>query len=64
MQFQLILESERDHLTAARAAACLGNIWKTQVKNGLINCHNHCRVKCVYIVVGMYFAIHVYRAKI
>ena len=53
MQVQLNLESDRDHLTAARAAACLGNIWKTQEKNGLINCHNHC-VKCVYIVVGMY----------
>ena len=32
MQVQLSLESDRDHLTAARAAACLGNIWKTQVK--------------------------------
>ena len=53
----------RDHLTAARAAACLGNIWKTQEKNGLINCHNHC-AKCVYIVVRVYFAIHMYRAKI
>ena len=63
IQVQLNLESDRDHLTAVRAAACLGNIWKTQEKNGLINCHNHC-VKCVYIVVGMYFAIHMYRAKI
>ena len=29
---QLNLESDRDHLTAARAAACFGNIWKTQEK--------------------------------
>ena len=64
MQVQLNLESDRDHLTAAPAAACLGNIWKTQEKNGSINCHNHF-VKWVYIVVlGMYFAIHMYRAKI
>ena len=63
IQVQLNLESDRDHLTAARAAASLGNSWKTQEKNGLINCHNHC-VNCVYIVVGMYFAIHMYRAKV